>query len=87
MLQIEITFPEHQERTSHTEVVSIHRSRDADDLYKKVNDIMDKLGLWREEIESIKLLHKNAMLPQHASLVECGITQSTRLTVIYEIKP
>jgi hypothetical protein len=62
-LQIEVEFPEHDEYTSHKEVVSIHRTRDAEDLYKKVREIMEKRGLWSEEIESIKLLHKNAMLP------------------------
>lgn len=58
-----------------------------EDLYKKVNDIMDKRGLRSQDIESIKLLHKNAMVPQHSSLADAGITQNTRLTVIYELKP
>ena len=85
ILQIEVVYPEHNEITSYTEVVNIHKSRDVLDLLNKIKDNIKKEGKWSADIQDVKLIYKNAIASSDQSLAGTGIDRNCRVTVIYEL--
>ena len=64
---------------------NIHKSRTVKDLYNKVRAILVQEKRAENEIQSYKLLYKNAILNETLSLQSAGIEKTASITVIFEL--